>query len=123
MIHGAPGIDAFSDAAIDDDAVRALSRCVTAGVDDEFANVSVSGISPSRVTVIFDNGDRLEHVVQIASGAKDTPMSEDAIRQKFHACAARAIGETAASDLYDYLRNLRHQRDLGELWPLLTADE
>jgi 2-methylcitrate dehydratase PrpD len=123
LIRGAPGIDAFSDAAIDDDAVRALSDRVTAAVDDEFANVSVSGLSPSRVTIIFDNGDRLEHVVRIASGSKDTPMSEDAIKQKFHACATRAIGETTASDLYEYLRNLRHQTDLSDLWPLLTTDE
>jgi len=123
LIHGAPGIDAFSDDAIDDDAVRALSHCVIAAVDDEFANVSVSGLSPSRVTIIFDNGDRLEHVVRIASGSKETAMSEAAIKQKFHACATRAVSESAASDLYDTLRNLRHQSDLRDLWPLLTIDE
>ena len=123
LIHGAPGIDAFSDDAIDDDAVRALSHCVIAAVDDEFANVSVSGLSPSRVTIIFDNGDRLEHVVRIASGSKETAMSEAAIKQKFHAGATRAVSESAASDLYDTLRNLRHQSDLRDLWPLLTIDE
>ncbi len=123
LIHGAPGIDAFSDAAIDDDAVRALSPCVTAAVDDEFADVSVSGLSPSRLTITFNDGDRLEHVVWIARGSKDMPMSEDAIKQKFHACATRAIGAAAASDLYDYLRNLRNQADLRDLWPLLVTDD
>ena len=123
LIHGAPGIDAFSDEAIDDDAVRALSHCVTAAVDDEFANVSVSGLSPSRVTIIFEGGERLEHVVHIASGSKETPMSEAAIKQKFHACAIRAVSESAASDLYDYLRNLRDQRDLRDLWPLLMTGD
>jgi len=122
LIHGAPGIDAFSDAAIDDDAVRAMSDCVSAAVDPEFANVSVSGLSPSRMTIIFKNGDRLEHVVKIASGSKDTPMSEDSIKKKFLSCATRAVSASTASDLYGYLRNLRNQRDLGDLWPLLTTD-
>ena len=121
LIHGAPGIDAFSDAAIDDDEVRSMSDCVSAAVDDEFANVSVSGLSPSRITIVFKNGDRLEHVVRIANGSKDTPMSEDAIMQKFISCATRAVSTTKASYLYDYLRNLRSQSDLHDLWPLLTS--
>jgi 2-methylcitrate dehydratase PrpD len=121
LIHGAPGIDAFSDAAIDDDAVRAMSECVSAAVDPEFANVSVSGLSPSRMTIIFKNGDRLEHVVHIASGSKDTPMSEAAIKQKFLACATRAVRSESAAELYDILRNLRHQSDLSDLWGLLST--
>ena len=95
---------------------------MTAVVDDEFAEMSVSGLSPSRITITFNDGDRLEHVVRIARGSKDTPMSEDAIKQKFHACATRAIGAAAASDLYDYLRNLRNQSDLRDLWPLLATE-
>jgi 2-methylcitrate dehydratase PrpD len=123
LIHGAPGIDAFSDEAIDDDAVRAMSTCVTAAVDDEFANVSASGFSPSRITINFKNGDRLEHVVRIASGSKDTPMSEEAIKQKFLACASRAIDIADANKLYSILRNLRHRPNLDEFWPLLAIED
>ena len=123
LIHGAPGIDAFSEESLDDDPVRALADRVSTGVDSEFANVSGSGHSPSRVTILFDNGDRLEQVVEIASGTKDTPMSEDAIKQKFLSCATRAINPKIASELYDYLRNLRDQTDLRDLWPLLTTDK
>lgn len=123
LIHGAPGIEAFSEAALDDDPVRALSEVVSTGVDDEFVNVSASGISPSRVIIHFDDGERLEHVVRIASGSKDTPMSEDAIRRKFRSCATRVLDAAAADALYDYLRNLRHQPDLSGLWPLLAGDD
>jgi len=123
LIHGRPGIETFSEASLDDDAVRALSDRVTTAVDDEFDNVSVSGVSPSRVTIFFEGGERLEHVVRIASGSRETPMSEDAIRQKFQSCATRAIGAAAASDLYDVLRHLRHQTDLRDLWRLLAADD
>ena len=49
-------------------------------------------------------------------------MTEDAIKQKFLACATRAVDEASASELYSFLRNLRRQRELGSLWPLLTTE-
>ena len=123
LIHGPPTIEAFSAEAMADEKVRAMAESVEAVVDDEFAGVTGSGYSPARVTIVFEDGEKLEEVVTHASGSKEAPMSEDAIRQKFFSCATRAAGAGTASELYAYLRKFRDQENLADLWPLLAPDD
>lgn len=123
LIRGAPTLATFSEEALADDAVRALSECVTAGVDDEFTGGNGIGYSPSRVTIAFTNGDRLEKTVIHPSGSKASPMSDATIKAKFDDCATRAVSESTASELYGYLRNFRDHENLTDLWPLLASND
>jgi len=123
LVHGPPMISAFREDAMADERLRAMADLVEASVDDEFAGVTGSGYSPSRVTIVFEDGDRLEDTVYHASGSKEAPMSEDAIRQKFLSCATQAVGEDTASELHAYFRNFRDQGNLKDLWPLLAAKD
>jgi len=123
LIHGPPLIEAFSEEAMADEKVRALAESVEAVVDDQFAGVTGSGYSPARVTIVFEDGEKLEEVVTHASGSKEAPMSEDAIRQKFFSCATRAVADGTASEIYSYFRNFRDRENLADLWPLLTAGD
>ena len=60
-------------------------------VDEEFMKLSGSGFSPNRVTIVFENGDKLEHAVYHASGSKEAPMSDARIKEKFMSCATQAV--------------------------------
>lgn len=123
LVHGAVTLSAFRADAIADKTVEALAaRCETVA-DEAFAHVTGSGYSPARVTIALADGRRLEKTVEVAVGARTTPMGEDRIREKFLSCAGRALGESAASELYAYLRNIRRQPTLGDLWPMLAADD
>ena len=121
LIHGAPTLASFTGEALRDSAVRTLSDRVTALVDDAFADVSTSGISPSRVTITFDDGESLEKIVHHPSGSREAPMSDAVIRAKFDDCTRQAESGEAAPTLYDYLRNLRNHESLTDLWPMLAA--
>lgn len=123
LIHGAPTLATFTEVALEDSAVRALSECVSAFVDESFEDVSVTGHSPSRVTINFDDGEVLEKVVYHASGSKEAPMSEAVIRAKFHDCASQVVSKSDASALYECLRNFRDQGSLRDLWPMLVPKE
>ena len=123
LIHGPPMIEAFSEEAMADQRLRAMAERVEAVVDDEFAGVTGSGYSPSRVTIVFEDGNQLEEVVTHARGSMEAPMSEDASRKKFLSCATRAAGDGTASELYATFRNFRDRRNLEDLWPLLAADD
>jgi 2-methylcitrate dehydratase PrpD len=123
IIHGAPMLSAFKEEALDDAAVRGLSERVEAEVDDEFTELSGSGYSPNRVTIVFENGEKLTHAVYHASGSKEAPMSEDALKKKFFSCATQAVSEDTASELYGYFRNFRDRESLRDLWPLLSPKE
>ncbi len=119
--HGAPTLSAFREEAMNDEKLRAMAELVETVIDDEFADVTGSGFSPSRVTITFDDGVRLEDKVIHASGSKEAPMSDDAIGEKFFSCAGQAISAEAASELQDYIRSFGDQKSLAELWPLLRA--
>jgi 2-methylcitrate dehydratase PrpD len=123
LIHGAPGIKAFTEAGYDDDAVRALADKCEIVLDDEFASLTGSGYSPGRVTVTLGNGETLADVVKIPTGARETPMSTDQVKEKFASCAGRAIGKDRVAVLYDTLANLRGQKSLDTLWPMLAAGD
>jgi 2-methylcitrate dehydratase PrpD len=123
LIRGAPTLATFSEEALEDEAVRALSDRITARVDEEFSGGNGIGYSPSRVTITFTNGDRLEKTVIHPSGSKESPMSEATIKAKFDDCAARAVSESTASELYGYLRNFRDHENLTYLWPLLAGND
>ena len=120
LIRGAPTLATFTEEAMDDDEVRALADCVSAYVDDEFPDTSASGHSPGRLTLYFEDGDKLEEVVYHASGSKEAPMSEETIKAKFDDCASQAVDDVTASQIYNYLRNLRDHKSLKDLWPLLS---
>lgn len=121
LIHGAPILDAFTEDGYGDDKVRALFERSETVLDDEFASLTGSGYSPGRVTVFLDNGAPLENVVYVPTGARERPMSEAKIKEKFLSCATRVVSIETASELFDYLGNLRGHGSLENLWPMLAA--
>jgi 2-methylcitrate dehydratase PrpD len=120
LIHGAPMVEAFTEAGYGDGAVRALADKCQTGVDDEFASLSGSGYSPGRVTIEMADGARLEDVVYEPLGTLSNPLSEDRFREKFYACAEPVIGRDQAGKLFDTLMSLSLQSSLGDLWPLIV---
>ncbi len=123
LIHGAPMLTAFREEAFADGRVRALSDLCEIVLDDEFASLTGSGYSPGRVTISFGDGEALEHAVYIPTGARETPMAADQIKQKFTTCATSALSDGGAARLYDYLLGLNGQTTLADLWPMIAAAE
>ena len=114
---------AFREDAFADDQVRGLSELCEIVLDDEFAALTGSGYSPGRVTISLPGGKPLTHVVTIPTGARETPMGADQIRQKFITCATQALSDQGASDLYDYLGDFSAHGSLADLWPMIAAPE
>jgi 2-methylcitrate dehydratase PrpD len=124
LIHGAPMLEAFTEAGYGDAKVRALGEKYEGRIDDEFAGLRGSGsYSPGRVTIEMSDGTRLEEVVYEPFGTPANRLSDEAFRKKFDSCAAPVIGSDKAGDLFDFLSNLSGQDSLADLWPLITADE
>ena len=124
LIHGAPMLDAFTEAGYGDAAVHALGEKYEGRIDDEFAGLRGSGsYSPGRVTLEMTDGTRLEEVVYEPFGTPSNPLSDDAFGKKFESCAAPIIGAAQAEELFDYLSNLSGQESLSGLWPLITGKD
>src|SRR5207248_1770510 len=74
LIHGAPRISAFTEAAIADDRIKALARTVTASVDPDLGP-GTDG-SPARIRITFADGQVIEQYMEHSSGSRGKPMTE-----------------------------------------------
>jgi 2-methylcitrate dehydratase PrpD len=117
FVHGAPMLDAFTEAALEDPAVRAFAQKVSLTIYEEYADLLEE--SPAKVTVTLKDGRKLERAKYYPSGSVQVPMTEAQIRAKFDICAAQAVDKATADKIYAKLRTLGDQPSLDDFWPLL----
>jgi 2-methylcitrate dehydratase PrpD len=117
FVHGAPMLEAFSEAALEDPAVRAFAQKVSLSIYQEYADLLEE--SPAKVTVTLNDGRKLDRSKYYPSGSVQVPMTEAQIRAKFDICAAQAVDKATADKIYATLRTLGEQPSLGDFWPLL----
>jgi 2-methylcitrate dehydratase PrpD len=118
LLEGAPMRRAFTEEGYGDARIKALAEKVVAGIDPEFAKITGSGYSPSRLRVHLRGGEILESLCDESPGSRKKPLGEARIREKFLSCAEPVIGD-AAADLYGYLQGFAGQTTCGDLWSLL----
>ena len=116
-LYGPPLIEAFTEARLHDEAIKALAGKVTVAIDPEFANVLQD--SPSRVTVTLADGRILEHVRHYASGTPQVPLTPQQVEEKFFCCAERAVSSRSAQRIFAFLGRIDEEPSFADFWPLL----
>jgi 2-methylcitrate dehydratase PrpD len=117
FVHGAPMLEAFREAALEDPAVRAFAQKISLSTYQEYADLLEE--SPAKVTVTLNDGRKLDRSKYYPSGSVQVPMTEAQIRAKFDICAAQAVDKATADKIYAKLRTLGDQPSLADFWPLL----
>ena len=117
LVHGAPLLAAFTEQALQDEAVRDAAQKVSVTTYQEYAELLNN--SPAKVTITLNDGRKIERAKFYPSGSVKSPMTAAQIKAKFDVCAARAIDQAAAEKLYAMLSTLGTQPSLDGLWPLL----
>jgi 2-methylcitrate dehydratase PrpD len=116
-LYGPPMLQAFTEEAIHDEAVKALARKVSVAVDPELADIMDE--SPSRVTVTLADGRAVEKLRYYASGTVQAPFTKEQIEEKFFSCAERAVDNAAAAKIFAFLNRIDQERSFAELWGLV----
>jgi 2-methylcitrate dehydratase PrpD len=116
-LYGAPMLKAFTEAAIDDESVKALAGKVSVAIDPEFADLLEE--SPSRVTVVLADGRTVERTRYYASGTPQAPFTQDQVEEKFFSCAERAVDKASATKIFAFLNRIEQENSFGELWELV----
>jgi 2-methylcitrate dehydratase PrpD len=117
LVHGAPMLAAFTEAALGDETVRAAAQKVSLTTYPEYADVIED--SPAKVTITLKDGKKLERSRYYPTGTVQAPMSAAQIRAKFDNCAAQAVDKMAAEKIHATLSTLGDQPSLDDFWPLL----
>ena len=117
LVHGAPRIAAFTDKALQDERVKALSETVTAAVDP--------GARPRHRRQPGADQDHhvrrqvFEQRKDFSTGSDKLPMSQAQIEDKFFDCAAQVMSPDAAKNILAVLNTLSERTSMNDLWPLL----
>jgi 2-methylcitrate dehydratase PrpD len=119
LVHGAPRIPAFTEAALEDERVKAVAKLVTASADPQLSDAL--GDSPARLEIVLKNGQKFEERRDYAIGTPKMPMTQAQLEAKFNDCAAQAVSPEAAKKILAVLDSLPDRRSLDDLWPLLRS--
>ena len=117
LVHGAPKIGAFTEAAIRDERVKALARTVSATVDPALGPGTRE--SPAILKVTLANGESFEQRVDFQTGSIQKPMTQAQVEEKFLDCAAQSVSAQTGRKILAALNALPRQPSLDDLWPLV----
>ena len=117
LIHGAPRIPAFTEAALKDERVRSLARLVTASADPQLSDAF--GESPARLKVTLKDGQTFDERRDYATGSQKLPMTKAQLEEKFNDCAAQAVSADVAKKILATLNALPERRSFDDFWTLI----
>ena len=95
LVRGQAGLDEYTDAAVNDPAVKRVRECVTAVGDPAVTE------DQSRIEVELTDGRRLSWFVEQSLGNIHRPLSDRQLDEKFRNCAARVLPASTANDVLD----------------------
>jgi len=121
LAEGRVDFASFEDGEVRDPAVRALMERVSMVVDPRLPQ-GVEAQAWSRVTVRLGDGRVLASPPRGATGHPDRPLSAEALRAKFLACAAPVLGRGEAEGIAEQVEHLEAIPDVRLLTARLAAD-
>ncbi|MDX1690687.1 MAG: MmgE/PrpD family protein [Acidimicrobiia bacterium] len=114
IVLGDGGIPAFEDDALGNPRIRDLARRVEVAEDPAMTDRTPTE-RPASVRIRLRDGTVLSAERSLPHGDAD-PVSDEALRSKFVACATRAIPEDRAHALLDALWDVTGVDDVADLW-------
>jgi 2-methylcitrate dehydratase PrpD len=114
LTHGRVDVATFQRPQISDPAVSALAARTSVVVDDAIAT---GAMSPTRVTILCRDGQRIERFLEFMEGSPEQPMSEDEAIAKFSRCLEMGLGAAQAviETLADKILDLENCADVSEI--------
>lgn len=111
LLTGTVGLDAFSPAALADEATHALARRIDV---TEVANPDAAAFVPQQAVVRLRGGEERSFAVGVLPGSVARPLPREAQIAKFAGCLAFA-GRGGAADLIECVDSLADLADVGRL--------
>jgi 2-methylcitrate dehydratase PrpD len=114
VVYGRVGIDTFEPASLTNPEVTALMARVAMRVDPALDH-GAPPLTHARVHITLRDGRVLSREAQGARGYPDQPASDEELKEKFMACACRALTESAAKRALGLLRGIDELDDVRTL--------
>jgi len=123
LLRGKAGLSEFSDHVVQSADVQETISRVNFYVDPEAENAGYDKMT-SLLRIHLKDGRVIASRADFAKGSPANPMSFNEAAAKFRGCAEFAEWpEQKTEELVSYVQTLDAARDLGALWPLLSAEK
>jgi 2-methylcitrate dehydratase PrpD len=109
LVRGRAGLDEYTDAAVNDPAVKRVRESATATGDPTLTE------DQANVEVQLTDGRKLTWFVEQSLGNVHRPLSDRQLDDKFRSCSARALPSAAADMVLDRCWRIAELGDVGEL--------
>jgi 2-methylcitrate dehydratase PrpD len=119
LTDGNVSLDAFTDEAVRNEAVRQLLQRVDMTVDPGL-QAGPDGSRPASVSIRLTNGQTLAATEKFPKGSPQVPMTSGELIAKFRACARGVISETACDRAVSLVGTLEAMRSVRPLVTLLA---
>jgi 2-methylcitrate dehydratase PrpD len=120
LLDGPPGIDQFTDPAVNREAAQRLLRQVELRIDPNWSVDRSDGRFRGRVTAHLTDGRTLSAEREFPPGSPQRPLSRAELQQKFVGCATPVIGAERANLALATLESLADQERATEVLDLLS---
>ncbi|MBI1735486.1 MAG: MmgE/PrpD family protein [Candidatus Rokubacteria bacterium] len=126
MLDGRLGLDAFTDARVDDPATRVMMARVAKYVDPALERGAPGvAIDPmgdrTTVTIALDDGQELVQTVRFARGSPENPMTSDELHAKYRDCTRLTLETARAEQALALLEQLEELPSVTPLMEVLRA--
>jgi 2-methylcitrate dehydratase PrpD len=109
LVRGRAGLDEYTDAAVNDPAIKRVRERATATGDASLTE------DQARVEVELVDGRRVTWSIEQSLGNIHRPLSDDQISEKFRMCASRALPSDAANAVLDRCWRIAELEDVSAL--------
>ena len=122
LVDGALVLDAFTDEAAADPAVRGIAGSIVMELDTGLVETA-DGARPADLTVRLKNGGELRRRVDHSRGRPEKPMTPAELRHKFDTCAGRALDPERVGQVAELIGGLEELESIGRLCGLLSGSK
>lgn len=120
LAEGALVLDTFTDEAAADPAVRRIAGSIVMELDTGLVETA-DGARPADVTVRLKDGAELRRRVDHSKGRPEKPLTPAELREKFDACAGRALDPERVGQVADLIGGLEGLESIRELCERLSC--
>ncbi len=115
LLEGEAGEDKFTAEKVNDPKIVSLRKKVKARLNPDFQ------LLDTRVTVVTNDGRRIERFVRIPKGQPENKMTPSEMEEKFRGLASLALPRENIGKLIEKIYKLEELNDIGEIISLCTV--
>ena len=120
LTDGALVLDTFTDEAAAEPGIRRVAERIVMELDADLAETP-DGRRPANVTALLNDGRQLQRRMDYSRGRPEKPLTAAEMREKYDACAARALDPARSRQVADLIDGLEGLEDIRGLCGLLGS--